>query len=73
MTTFDLFTVATTIHKWVGEMGIGADAAVFAAILIFLGGLVFWFLMACAAITGLVNLVRRLFRRVLPAMERTAD
>lgn len=65
-----------TIYEYTEGTGVSSDLALGAAILIFVGGLIFWFMIACAAVMGVCRGMKRLYdsarevlsrRRVHPA------
>lgn len=57
----DLITILFNIQDTLEGLGMTADLAIFAAIMIFVGGLVFWVLMAVAGLNALYRGVTRLF------------
>lgn len=61
MNTLDLLAALFTAQDTLEGIGMGADLAVFAAIIIFVGGLVFWVLMVCAGLHALYRGMLRLW------------
>lgn len=64
--TLDLLGILFNIQDTLEGIGMGADLAVFAAIMIFVGGLVFWVLMACAGLHAM-------YRGILKAWDAAYD
>lgn len=59
--TLDLLGILFSVQDTLEGIGMGADLAVFAAIIIFVGGLVFWVLMVCAGLHAMYRGILRLW------------
>lgn len=62
---YDVLTMIMTVQDLVGETGMSTDAAMLVGLMIFVGGLVFWVLLFCAAITGVFKALRSAVRLVV--------
>ena len=61
-TALDVLSLFFTVHDYTQEyLMLTSDLAAFAAILVFMGGIVFWLMLMFAAVLGLCRGVKRLY------------